>query len=570
MMTQDEVYNIFSRHLSGVKSLGNDKYQAKCRFHEDSNPSMTFDIKGGGYHCFSCGAKGNVIDFAERVGAKLPAGSTASKPQQTAPTAAAKQSAEPIPEKVAEAYHAALISDQTRLDWLITGKRGLTLTTIKQFQIGTTGKRYTFPVRDENGDLRNIRMYDPEATGDQGKMINYTSGPNRYGEARLYGLDHLVKHPVDLPVFICEGEADRLVLEQNGFHAITGTAGASTFKEAWKEYFKARPVYICFDNDEPGRKGARNTGTILHGTAASVHIITLPDTVGQKGDITDYFVRLKHTANDFAVLMDEAELYAPTQETTEPMTAPDKSLREQIAEATADNLHDLISRISCLQSEAERSLLTEQLSRKLKISKAAIKADLKKLSNSPMGKDNDKPIYSAHFPGLVDLALDDEGQVVYIVKEDTGLSVQRTHEQDGITYLPPDKQHLPFELPSAEAVINNYGSTDDQLFEDVLTYLRRFSYLSEEQWLIVACKVFTSYVQDHPDIHYLPMLLFYAVPERGKSRTGKAVTLISYRGIHTVGLREANIFRYSENLQATLFFDIMRTFFLVGMKRGRQ
>ena len=53
------------------------------------------------------------------------------------------------------------------------------------------------------------------------------------------------------------------------------------------------------------------------------------------------------------------------------------------------------------------------------------------------------------------------------------------------------------------------------------------------------------------------MLLFFAVPERGKSRTGKSITYISYRGIHVVDLREANLFRFSQNLKATIFFDLM-------------
>jgi hypothetical protein len=66
-----------------------------------------------------------------------------------------------------------------------------------------------------------------------------------------------------------------------------------------------------------------------------------------------------------------------------------------------------------------------------------------------------------------------------------------------------------------------------------------------------------TYLQDHAGIQYFPILLFFAVPERGKSRTGRTVTYISYRGIHVIDLRESNLFRYSGNLGASLFFDIM-------------
>ena len=43
---------------------------------------------------------------------------------------------------------------------------------------------------------------------------------------------------------------------------------------------------------------------------------------------------------------------------------------------------------------------------------------------------------------------------------------------------------------------------------------------------------------------------------RGKSRTGKAIVYVSYRGIHVVSLREAYILRFASDLGGTIFFDI--------------
>lgn len=173
-------------------------------------------------------------------------------------------------------------------------------------------------------------------------------------------------------------------------------------------------------------------------------------------------------------------------------------------------------------------------------------------------KDKDEPTLSAYFEGLVDIVVNNDGNVAYLVNSDNSLEVVTAWEIDKVLYSPPDKRHLPFEIPRANNVLKWYRLDNYQkLFRDVLIYLKRFSYLPDRQWLIVACNVFLSYLQDHPDIHYLPMLLFYAVPERGKSKTGKGASYISYRGVHVVDLREANLFRYSENLKATLFFDMM-------------
>lgn len=187
---------------------------------------------------------------------------------------------------------------------------------------------------------------------------------------------------------------------------------------------------------------------------------------------------------------------------------------------------------------------------------------LLELEEKPKGKkkakDKNGTVLSAYFQGLVDIVTDNSGRVAYLVNNENLLEVAMVWEIDKVLYSPPSQQYLPFALASANNVLKWCKSDNDQkLLEGVLTYLKRFSYLPERQWLIVGCNVFLSYLQDHPDIHYLPMLLFYAVPERGKSRTGKAVSYISFRGVHVVDLREANLFRFSQNLKATLFFDLM-------------
>ena len=234
-----------------------------------------------------------------------------------------------------------------------------------------------------------------------------------------------------------------------------------------------------------------------------------------------------------------------------------KSLSERIAEATLENMPEILKRIAEVESETEKAILIEALSKQLNIGKRYIQNDIKKLSET--GKTEDRlTVYNAHFQGLVDLGLDENGNVAFLIKDKDSLEVATIWEIDGLLYSPPEKAYLPFELPNAKAVIIWYESDNDQmLFKDVIAYLKRFSYLTKEQSLIITCKVFLTYIQDHQDIHYLPMILFYAVPERGKTRTGKAVIYIAYRGVHCVDLREANLFRFAQDLKATLFIDIM-------------
>jgi len=110
------------------------------------------------------------------------------------------------------------------------------------------------------------------------------------GEAVIFNAEILKDKPDQL--VICEGEFDCLVLRAYGIPAISSTAGARTFKDEWIDQLKSvRHLYICFDNDDAGDQGATELIEKLSKALPSTSVlqITLPDEVGEHGDITDYF-----------------------------------------------------------------------------------------------------------------------------------------------------------------------------------------------------------------------------------------------------------------------------------------
>jgi len=171
--------------------------------------------------------------------------------------------------------------------------------------IGWNGWRITIPIFDREGELVFFKQAgDPEDKSENPKMIAWPTG-----HMELYGWENLIEKPSE--IVICEGEFDRLVLETNGFKAITSTAGARAFKKEWAKEFESIPnVYICFDNDEPGRNGALRVGQII----PHAKIITLPEEVGDGGDVTDFFVRLGRPREDFLKLLQEAKPAPPAPE----------------------------------------------------------------------------------------------------------------------------------------------------------------------------------------------------------------------------------------------------------------
>lgn len=171
--------------------------------------------------------------------------------------------------------------------------------------LGWNNWRITIPIFNHDGDFTFLKLAkDPEDKSQSPKMVT-----SQGAYAELYGWEHIIAKPST--VIICEGEFDRLVLESNQFRAVTSTGGAGNFRPEWAKEFEAIPnVYICFDRDEAGRRGALRVGWMI----PHAKIVELPEEVGVGGDVTDYFARLRHTGDDFEKLLLEAKPVPPKPE----------------------------------------------------------------------------------------------------------------------------------------------------------------------------------------------------------------------------------------------------------------
>ena len=368
---------------------------------------------------------------------------------------------------------------------------------------------------------------------------------------------------VSIPLYITEGEKKSLKATKEGLPCIA-ISGLWNWSNGNKELLtdfdqielNGRTVFIVPDNDFllPNRKGERkNLKQAVHELAyclidngAKVDWIEIPQEGDKKVGLDDYLC--SYTVEDFKKLPTHKIRKLTTEEAIEGLSK----------DSPIDEIKPILKRIADTKSESEKSLLVNRIHDKIGLSRRAIQKDISTILKENIPTDALQTTISANFPGLVDLVIDDNNNVAYLIKEKDSLEVATVWKVEGKLHSPPDAAHLPFALPNASNVIKWYETDIDQeLFEDILIYLKRFSYLFDKDWLVVVCNVFLTYLQDRPDIHYLPMLLFFAVPERGKSRTGKSIIYISYRGVHVVDLREANLFRFSQNLNATIFFDLM-------------
>jgi hypothetical protein len=251
---------------------------AKCVFNDCDRDStgneahLYFNKDTSQYECKKCGEKGNLITLQKHFGDK------------TTPQRASSSRGPRFDDSLVQKCHDAL-PDHIRK---YLNNRGIKDEVINSFKLGYGnfyGKRYiTIPIAGEDSYKFFKLRQDPE---DGSSKITYPKG----AEAQLFGA---YAGPDDTQI-LCEGEFDALALISEGYLALTSTHGAGTFKEEWidEDLRKPKNIYVCFDNDDAGKKGSDRVLKMLEKVGLqNLHKITLPEEVGDGGDITDYLTKL--------------------------------------------------------------------------------------------------------------------------------------------------------------------------------------------------------------------------------------------------------------------------------------
>lgn len=270
---------------------------AKCPFHEDSKRSFSVNKATGAWVCFgSCNEGGGIVKFHARM-LKL------SEADALLDLKITLGHEKVVPADKVKQNHQKLLKAKNILEFL-QKRRGLTLDTIKQFELGFDGDRLWIPVKVGNHYL-NVRRYNWRPGGEaRDKMLSYDVG---YGEARLFPSENLVKGD---SLLLCEGEMDAILANQLGYNAVTVTGGAGTWTSKFTEAVAGKTIHICYDIDEAGRKGEEKVARAV-ARVTKVALIRLPIHEPKNADFTDYIVNHGYTKADFDQLIANAEVYKP-------------------------------------------------------------------------------------------------------------------------------------------------------------------------------------------------------------------------------------------------------------------
>ena len=317
---------VLQRYRIETKGTG-DERSALCPFHEETKASFKVNLAKGGFHCFGCGAKGNVLDFvaklegcdlreaavivAEASGISLSertegaearlngrkAAEARRRPETapTAPQAATGARRKAAPAKVAaeepppaRPERNAPLSFRLNLDPEHPYLRGrLSETLIQHFEVGYCDRgllkgRIAIPIHDDGGDLVAYagRWADAGVPEDVEK---YLLPPKFRKSLILFNLSRLAR-PVE-HVVVVEGFFGAMRLHGLGVPvvALMGSSIADEQVSLLRDGGVVR-VSLMLDGDEPGRAAALAMLPVL---ARSFHVRLCELADGEQPDTVD-------------------------------------------------------------------------------------------------------------------------------------------------------------------------------------------------------------------------------------------------------------------------------------------
>ena len=206
---------------------------------------------------------------------------------------------------IVEECHMWLLENELWLNYL--EDRGITLDAINRFKLGVRKANknlwLVYPSMIE-GVPRYIKYrllpFEKELTKED-KEAGLTKFKREKGATSiLFNQDAISNFDT---IIVTEGERDAITLLMLGFENVVGTTGgAQTLDPAWYDALKEKKeLYLCFDADTAGQKGAKETWASRLGYGKCFNV-EFPE--GK--DLTEYFMD-GHTEEDFTKLLRKAE-----------------------------------------------------------------------------------------------------------------------------------------------------------------------------------------------------------------------------------------------------------------------
>ena len=416
-----DIVEVVSKFVS-IKKVGKN-FKGLCPFHSEKTPSFTVSSEKRIYHCFGCGAGGNVFkfvmevqnisfvdavqQFAESAGVPIPIPNKGNlndpKYQEREALKKANELATNYFQSLFKESEKGLaardylkgrhfdgeILDQYKIGWAIPEWRGLTnhlrktsnLSRKTVLQSGLVIEkeegsniydrfrgRVIFPIQDAHGSVIGFGGR-AISESDQPKYLNSPETPLYQKSQVLFGMN-LAKQAIrkEDQAILVEGYLDQMRAAQYGVLNTVATCGtALTAKQAAMLRNYASSVVMVFDSDNAGRDAADKGFEVLQEKGLQVEIVFLPE-----GKDPDSYIH----ENGVEKFLEKIKTAKPYLESyiDGVITRKNGNSTSELAKMA----NQVVPMLRKVQNLVERNSLVEYFSSEAKIDDAAFLMELKK------------------------------------------------------------------------------------------------------------------------------------------------------------------------------------------------
>ena len=331
LKSKNDLVEVVGAYVPLERKGGN--WWGRCPFHHEKTPSFTVHAEGQFYHCFGCGASGDVITFIREIEsvdfmdavkilaerAKMPLPEMNFDTEKTAEQKRRRDAVLQILRAAAHFYLDNINSGRADAHVQYIVDRKIAASIVRKFGLGASLDFRSLPqflldkgfrrddilesgavaLSEKNGrliDAQGGRLIFPviNAFGDViafgGRVLGKTDFA-KYKNTRetivfnksktLYNINLVkkLKKAAGLKdIIVVEGYMDTLALYQAGFQNVVASMGTALTKDQArlaKRY--ADSVYISYDGDFAGQKGAIRGLEILRDEQLNVRVVPLPE-----------------------------------------------------------------------------------------------------------------------------------------------------------------------------------------------------------------------------------------------------------------------------------------------------
>jgi len=419
-----DIVEFIGRYVKLKKQGSN--YVGLCPFHQEKTPSFAVSPSKQLYHCFGCGASGDIVTFLMRI---------ENLTFKDAINQLAKEAGIEVPEfipkdnidrdillEINEEIKNYFVEHLKGLPYEYLLKRGLTEESIKTHQIGFIGEdnreifhhllskgfkkedilrtgnfridntgnivsyfynRIMIPIFDLSGKV--VGFSGRSFSGQEPKYLNSIDSPI-FKKGEVLYLMNLSKEYIreTKEAIVVEGYFDAIALFENGIKNVVSTMGTS-FTEQHARLLKrfASKIYFFFDNDLGGRSGAERAVEICNKVELTPLVITSNSNLDPDEIILKYgkdaVAEMLKSAKDPVLFILDFEL-SKTDGTLASKNAAIQKVIETVSKIESKTLVYEYLKIISLKTKIEERFLIDAYNKYTTKSKDSSKKDLLSLT----------------------------------------------------------------------------------------------------------------------------------------------------------------------------------------------